>query len=384
MRVNPNQSLQPYHSPVRHEEIHRERVIGSLQAENDDLRVSKVQTDGLEESLHSAQYALDKGTGDRLKLENNFKIQVDNDAIAINSLKNEGIDLKHTLADRNEEIARLRATLSNLKYTVDLKLGDANLLREDNAHLKDVASRLDGDTKVEVDVNGGLRSELDGIDARNGECSNAIVVNRDKLRALGADNDNSRIAQDNLNRDIDVVEPRIRDAAAQIHVLEGRVRGFRIDLEHIDATVGDLTGKNDAERELFERIHADLLAEQDKYAALETDHRRLVDAIETARTEIDGLRREVEELNEKVRGLTSSNADLEYQLAELKRHIEVLTRQNDQLNGELNGILDLDRKVREELERRSTLIEKQRLNEEELRKSLNIVQHTRVSSPKRA
>ncbi len=299
-------------------------------------------------------------------------------------MKNEGIDLKHTLADRNEEIARLRATLSNLKYTVDLKLGDANLLKEDNAHLKDVASRLDGDTKVEVDVNGGLRSELDGIDARNGDCSNAIVVNRDKLRALGADNDNSRIAQDNLNRDIDVVEPRIRDAAAQIHVLEGRVRGFRIDLEHIDATVGDLTGKNDAERELFERIHADLLAEQDKYATLETDHKRLVDAIEAARTEIDGLRREVEELNEKVRGLTSSNADLEYQLAELKRHIEVLTRQNDQLNGELNGILDLDRKVRVELERRSALIEKQRLNEEELRKSLNIVQNTRVSSPKRA
>lgn len=327
---------------------------------------------------------MDKATGDRLKLENNFKIQVDNDAIVINRLKNEGIDLKHTLADRNEEIARLRSTLSNLKYTVDLKLGDANLLREDNAHLKDVANRLDKDTKIEIDVNTGLKADLDGTEARNRDLSNAFVSNRDKIRALEVDNDNSRAHQDNLNRDIDSIEPRIRDAAAQIHVLDGRARGFRADLDHIDASIGDLSGKFDAEKELYDRIHADLLKETDKNAALQEDHRRLVDAIEKARADIDALRREVEDLNEKVRVLTSSNADLEYQLAELKRHIEVLTRQNDQLNIELNGILDLDRKVREELERRSALIEKQKMNEEELRKSLIDVEKTRASSPRRA
>lgn len=337
----------------------------------------------MEESLHSAQYALDKATGDRLKLENNFKIQVDNDAIVINRLKNEGIDLKHTLADRNEEIARLRSTLSNLKYTVDLKLGDANLLREDNAHLKDVAGRLDKDTKVEIEVNTDLKADLDGTEARNRDLSNAFVANRDRIRALEADNDNSRAHQDNLNRDIDSIEPRIRDAAAQIHVLDGRARGFRADLDHIEASIGDLSGKFDAEKELFDRIHADLIKETDKNAALQDDHRRLVDAIEKARADLEALRREVEDLNEKVRVLTSSNADLEYQLSELKRHIEVLSRQNDQLNIELNGILDLDRKVREELERRAALIEKQKMNEEELRKSLFNIEQTRASSPKR-
>jgi len=237
--------------------------------------------------------------------------------------------------------------------------------------------------KVESDVDNGLKKELDEIDTRNRSLDSDIHGHRERIRTFEKDNDNSRAHQDGLNRDIDNIEPRIRDTTAQIHVLEGRARGFRSDLDHIEATIGDLTGKNDAERELFEKIHADLLTENDRGNALQEDHRRLVESIESARSDLDALRREVEELNEKVRCVTSSNADLEYQLAELKRHIDVLGNQNSELNVELNGILDLDKKVREELERRAGLFDKQRINEENLRKSLHDIEKTRTSSPKR-
>ena len=359
-------------------------MIDDLQGENSKLKQEEATIEGMEETLHSAQYALDKATGDRLKLENNFKIQVDNDAITINRLKNEGIDLKHTLADRNEEIARLRSTLSNLKYTVDLKRGDANHLKDDNDHLRDVASRLDADLKIEVDVNNGLKKELEDFDGRNRHLDDDIHAHRDRIRALESDNDHSRIQQDNLNRDIDDIEPRIRDATAQIHVLEGRSRGLRTDLDHLEASIGDLSGKYDAERELYNKIHADLARENDRNNQLQEDHRRLVEAIENARRDLDALRRDVEELNDKVRVTTASNADLEYQLAELKRHIEVLSRQNQDLNVELDDILDQDRKVREELDRRQAIMNKQKQNEENLKKSLRDLEQTRHSSPKRA
>ena len=348
------------------------------------MKHEEATIEGMEETLHSAQYALDKATGDRLKLENNFKIQVDNDAITINRLKNEGIDLKHTLADRNEEIARLRSTLSNLKYTVDLKRGDANHLKDDNDHLRDVAGRLDSDLKIEVDVNNGLKKELDTIDGRNKGLDGDILAHRDRIRALENDNDHSRVQQDGFNRDIDDIEPRIRDATAQIHVLEGRAKGLRADLSHLEGAIGDLNGKNDAERELYENVHADLNKENDRNNHLQEDHRRLVESIENARRDLDGLRREVEDLNEKVRCVTSSNADLEYQLAELKRHIDVLSRQNHDLNVELNDILDQDRKVMEELDRRQAIMNKQRQNEENLKKSLMDLDKTRHSSPRRA
>lgn len=366
-------------------------MIDDLQHENDELRHGDGSIDRLEEALHSAQYALDKATGDRLKLENDFKIQVDNDAITVNRLKNEGIDLKHALADRNEEIARLRSTLSNLRYTVDLKRGDNNHLkdefrlnREDHEHLKDVADRLDRDIKIEVDVNNGLRKELD-------DYNNRIRVNDDdhhnhvgRIRKLEADNNNSRANQDDLNRDIDDVEHRIRDVTAKISVLEGKARGLRVDLDHLESTIGDLTGKHDAESDLFSNVRADLDKEKARGRDLQERHKALVTSIEDGRRELDDLRREVENLNDKIRGVTSSNADLEYQLAELKRHIDVLSRQNHSLNVEIDEILDLDRRVREELDRRASLAQKQKMNEENLKKSLSDLQRTRTRSPTRA
>lgn len=347
--------------------------------------------DGLEETLHSAQYALDKATGDRLKLENDFKIQVDNDAITVNRLKNEGIDLKHCLADRNEEIARLRSTLSNLKYTLDLKRGDSNHLqdefrmnKDDNDHLSHVASKLDKEIQIEVDSNNKLRRELDDLQKRIRHNDEDHSSHHKRIRQLESDNHHSRNHQDNLNRDIDDVEHRIRDVSANINVLDGKIRGLRVDLDHLEATVGDLTGKYDAETDLFENIRGDLHRENDRNKALQDDHRRLVDAIENGRRELDDLRHEVADLNERVRHVTDTNSDLEYQIAELNRHIDVLTQQNNALNHEIDEVLNLDKKVREELERRAAIANKQRMNEEKLRESIADLKRTRTSSPSRA
>ena len=365
-------------------------MIDDLQAENRDLKRGDFSVDGLEETLHSAQYALDKATGDRLKLENDFKIQVDNDAIVVNRLKNEGIDLKHTLADRNEEIARLRSTLSNLKYTIDLKRGDLNHLKdefrinkEDNEHLGGTAEKLDRDLKIEIDVNSKLKHELDDIHGKLRVNDDDYHDNSKTIKALEGDNKLSRVHQDNLNRDIDEIEHRLRDLHAKINVLEGKERGIRVDLDHIENSIGDLSGKYDSEINLFENIRDDLAQERDRHGHMQEDHHRLTKAIEEGRMDLDGLRRELEDLNEKIKYVTNNNADFEYQLSELKRHIEVLTKQNTSLNVELQSILDLDRKVREELDRRAAIAEKQRMNEENLQKSLNELHHIRNHSPPR-
>lgn len=358
-----------YHSPgTTH--VHKEHLIEDLRAENHDLRHADSNLEVLEETLHSVQYAVDKATGDRLKLENDFKIQVDNDAITINRLKNEGIDLKHSLADRNEEIARLRSTLSNLKYTVDLKNGDLSHLneefrinREDNDHLKHAAGSLDADVRAEIDINTGLRRELDDLRSRidSGEVHH---------RELESANAASRANQDGLNRDIDDLEHRIRDITAQISVLEGKARGLRIDLDHLEATCGDLRGKLDAEIDLSNRIRPDLEREIQKGRDLEAAHSRHLVTIDDRRHELEGLRREADDLNVQIRELTSVNADLEYQINELKRHIDVLTRQNADLNVELDEILNKNEQIQEALNRMRVIADKQKSNENSLLKSL--------------
>lgn len=362
-----------YYSPSAHE-VTKSNIIEDLKIENHALRHDDANIEVLEETLHSVQYALDKATGSRLKLENDFKIQVDNDAITVNRLKNEGIDLKHTLADRNEEIARLRSTLSNLKYTVDLKSGDLAHLKEefrinkeDNDHLKAVANGLDMDIKTEIDVNNDLKDKLDDLRDR---------IDRGEIRQRELDNLNStsRKNQDRLSRDIDDIEHRIRDITAQISVLDNKARGFRIDLDHLEGKCGDLAGKLDAEIDLSNKVRPDLDAEIRRGKDLEAAHAKLITNIEDGRRELQSLRRELDDLNIQVRDLTGSNADLEYQINELKRHIDVLSKQNEDLNIELKEILIKDQQVQDELNRRKTIIDKQRLNEDSLLKSLATLQ----------
>lgn len=233
-------------------------------------------------------------------------------------------------------------------------------------------------------MNKKMRGELDGLHDRIRHGEEDYHNHHKRIKGLESDNHHSRNNQDDLNRDIDDVEHRIRDVSAKINVLDGKIRGLKVDLDHLEATVGDLTGKHDAEHDLYTNIKRDLGKENDTNKALQEDHKRLVEAIEDGRRALDDLRREIEDLNDKVRCVTSTNADLEYQIAELNRHIDVLTQQNNALNMEIDEVINLDRRVREELDRRATIAEKQKMNEEKLRESIHSLQRARHSSPSRS
>lgn len=268
--------------------------------------------------------------------------------------------------------------MSNLKYTVDLKRGDLRHLedefrinKEDNDHLKAVANGLDRDIKKEINVNNGLKRDLDDLHARIKKLDADLHNHRHRIDELEDLNVASRKHQDCLNRDIDEIERRIRDITAQINVLEGKARGHKVDADHLEGVLADLKIKLDAETSLFKKIRADLDREINIGNDLKNAHKRLVETIEARRCELDDLRREADELNERIKDLSCHNADLEYQIAELTRHIDVLSKQNADLNVELDAILAKDRLVREELNKRDSLAHKQRVNDENLKKSLS-------------
>ena len=250
---------------------------------------------------------------------------------------------------------------------------DFRINKEDNDYLKAVANDLDRETKVEIEMNNGLKRELDVITPRIKKLEDDIINHNHKIDDLENLNHISRQNQDGLNRDIDETVRRIRDASAQINVLEGKARGLRIDNDHLEATIQDLRAKLDAETNLFNKIHADLGNELKRGDDLRNAHKRLVDNIEARRVEIDALSREADELNDRIRDLTAINSDLDYQIAELSRHIDVLSKQNADLNNELAEIIMRDRAVRDELNRRDSILDKQRANEENLKKSLSDV-----------
>ena len=308
-----------------------------------------------------------------MKLENDYKIQVDNDAITINQFKNEGIDLKHTLADRNAEISNLRYILDVSKGKLKAFSSDFKIHKDDNDYMKIISDKLSSDISVEVDINNGLKRDLDGIIPRIKTLEGDINNHTHKIHELEGENISSRQCQDRLDCDISDTVRKIRDLDAQIKVHDGILKELSIDNNHLESIIHEVSSKLNAETELFTRVHADLDVEARKGDELKRRHKELVDTIEKRRCEYEELYREARDLDEGINDLTSLNNDLEFQAAEISRHVSILSKQNTNLNNELTDILMRDQQVKEELNRRDGLWEKQRINEENLRQSLTDV-----------
>ena len=119
-----------------------------------------------------------------LKVENDYKIQVDNDAISINKLKNEGIDLKHSLADRNAEISSLRYMLDNLDSKLKNLTADFRIWKEDNDYMKSVQDKFGRDVNVEIDINNALKRDLDEANPQINKVDSSVKNHHRKIDEL--------------------------------------------------------------------------------------------------------------------------------------------------------------------------------------------------------
>ena len=158
------------------------------------------------------------------------------------------------------------------------------------------------------------------------------------------------------------------DAQSTVH--GGVIRNLTASHSKLDATLNDLNGKLTDSKLLFDRIHADLENERQRGDNLKNTHQSLVSNIETRRCEFDELSREANDLDGGIVSITELNNDLEFQSNEMSRHVNVLSKQNIDLNEELTQILMRDQQVQEELNRRRAIADKQRANDENLKKSL--------------
>ena len=252
--------------------------------------------------------------------------------------------------------------------------------KDDNSRLIQIAEGLDKDVKYEVDVNNAVKRELDDLNPRISRLSDDIHQHHHYIDELECKVIDSRKQCYILNADIDSVELKSCDATARISVLDGRVRDLRPESADLDWALTDLKNKHDAELTLYEQIHNSIDKEIHRGDDLRVHYKRTKDEIEAKRVDADTLGREANDLNDMIKQVTAVNADLEYQIGELGRHIDVLGGQNTNLNIELDSILDKDRIVREELDRRSKIANRKRLNEESLRKSLQTLSVTKLRS----
>lgn len=95
------------------------------------------------------------------------------------------------------------------------------------------------------------------------------------------------------------------------------------------------------------------------------------------------MRDEIDQLKHALHASDECNMNLEDELDALNRHSDLLHKQNDTLNSELEEAIANDEFVMRELDRRGKLAMIQRDNDEHLRSSLNMLNDTKARSPVR-
>lgn len=266
----------------------------------------------------------------------------------------------------NDDKAR---QLHDLDNAINVRMGDNNRLRD---KIKDVERCI----VKECDDGRNLRVDLARTNDDIDRATSDIIVTDNLIGQRLADIDdlNKRI-----NRRIVDIEDRKKD----IRIVEGEIDRLNDNIAKAKIDQDKLKCKNDDEISRNHRLHKDNDAELAKGSDLVANIRDLEVQCRNRDGQIRAVRDDIDQLKHALHASDECNANLEEELDALNRHSDLLHKQNNTLNAELEEAIANDEFVMRELDRRGKLSMIQRDNDEHLRSSLNMLNDTKARSPVR-
>lgn len=307
-----------------------------------------------------------------------MKITADSDRVCIESNERDNNELGRALADKREDIRRLRDELDHLKVVSNGQTVDIDKLRKDldasnnlNAVLRGDLKRLEDNLHGERVTNTGLRADLakaqDVFKAKDHEYHakkdnlHALEIKQDDLTKLLADKDAEFVGRskklDDLDRDVAHINNVYTETC---HVNDG-----------LDGQLNHQLGDNDSLR----RANVEEGAKNDDAIAhLET-------ALRDKDAHLHVLTKDIEGMKAALDRSQVVKADLSNQLGAMNRHVGTLNDQNNRLSAELTDISERDAQIRAALDRRTRVKDVHVINEGQMRESLNVLADVRSRSP---
>ena len=251
-----------------------------------------------------------------------------------------------------------------------------NVRMADNGRLRDKIKDIERCIVKECDDGRGLRIELGRTNDDIGRATSDIAVTDNLIGQRLADIDdlNKRI-----NRRIVDIEDRRKD----IRIAEGEIARLNDNIAKAKFDQDKLRWKLDDEINRNHRLHKDNDIEVSKGNELVGNIRDLEVQCKNRDGQIRVMRDEIDQLKHGLHASDECNMNLEDELDALNRHSDLLHKQNDTLNSELEEAIANDEFVMRELDRRGKLALIQRDNDEHLRSSLNMLNDTKARSPVR-
>ena len=232
--------------------------------------------------------------------------------------------------------------------------------------LDDLAAKRERNAQDAAEID--RLSQIAELRAR--ECADLVS----RIKILEGDLQKAHLRGDDLNRalehrtqELKGREAALRDAECELSRLKSQQAIMEHDLEHLRQTEARLRSEN---QELERRFEGETRKNNELTTGvtdLETQIRRLEDAIHL-------LRQEAENLRQQLAHLSDLNSQLQAEIDALGNHIRVLQRQNQDLSNELDDFVNANEAIRTRLDRRNRVEGLRSKNEAQLQSSLKTIQ----------
>jgi chromosome segregation ATPase len=381
-----------YFSPSQVESDQKDLLISQIKAEIFELKQNERDYLDLASQLRSIEHRYNLLQEEKLRAESDFKGRNDINFKTIANLKTDIDTLKSNIAEANIEYQELKAENQAIKDIAEQR--DINIKKlkhevgdslEQNDNLNQQRRTLESELLSLKEEKRRLNAKIDNA-AGNLDEVNYKNAELEKI-TKELDYDKSTLERQNaqLQASIENANAELRTREDNLETIERQVADTQKTIGSLEADIQDLERVNERTRAEAVQQQRSVQQEVGKNLDLTARTNTLENNLRSRELEAAELKREIEN----IKNIRSNNLDNKYQLEQeldvVRRDIENMSSQNEDLVAELERFSREDEKARVMLDRRERVAELKHKSHTQLKQTnLNKSKFDRSPSPKRA
>jgi len=365
-------------------------LISQIKAEIFELKQNERDYLDLAAQLRNIEHRYNLLQDEKLRAEADFKSRNDINFKTIANLKTDIDTLKSNIAENNIEYQELKAenqavkdiaeqrdiSIRKIKNEIADALEQNDSLNQQRRNLETELSNLREEKRRIITKIDNASGNLDELNFKNSELDKVIKELEYEQATLERQNVQLQASIDNLTSEL-------RTREDNLETVEKQVADTQKTIAALDADIQDLERHN--ERTRAEAVQQQRSAQQEvnKNLDLTAKSNSLEANLRSKDIEAAELRREVEKLKADRSNLLDSKYQLEQELDTVRRDIDGISVQNNELVDELERFSLEDERARNILDRRDRVSDLKLKSQSQLKQStLNRSKYERSPSPK--
>jgi chromosome segregation ATPase len=352
-------SYKKYFDPAQVESDQKDLIISQLKAELFELRRNEKNYEELHAKLNNLEHRYNLLQEEKMMNERDFKTRQEINGKTIGNLKIDIDSLRGEYESACGDIHGLRLENNGISDTITARNGELTRLRAELGDVFDENSVLDNDkrdlTQQVLKLREDNRNQTGQLEDLNNE-ANELADKRNKLEKYLKDleYDRNRLEKQQIDytKQQDQLRLDIKNKNDSIRFADQSLNDNKKHLMALESDANDLRRMNDKAKQEIQNAQRNQSNEFSKNMDAQNTANKLEDTIKHREGDIQDLKANFEAVKREHIHLLNTNDDVQHDIDQTGKHLDMLNGQNQDLINELERYNEQDERVRSMLDRK--------------------------------